>query len=85
LVLAFCGFIFSLFAKNANSPHHAFVLLPFFLFLAKCKPTHYLILLFFSVSHKSAYFDFYMGFSFMRKAQIPLQAIATLLHGSLKK
>jgi hypothetical protein len=57
-------------------------LLPFF---AKCKPTHYLILLFFSVSHKSAFFIFYMGFSFMRKAQIPLQAIATFAWFMTKK
>jgi len=28
-------------------------------------------------SHKSAFFFPYMGFSFMRKAQMPLQAIAT--------
>jgi hypothetical protein len=75
LVLAFSGFILAFLQKMQTHPiMHLFCCLFFF---AKCKPTHHLILLFFSVSRKSAYFVFYMGFSFMRKAQIPLEAIAT--------
>jgi hypothetical protein len=67
-------FHFSLFAKNANSTHHAFVLLPF---LGKMQ-THPLLdfAFLFSFTQKCIFF-FYMGFSIMRKAQIPLQAIAT--------
>jgi hypothetical protein len=61
-------FHFSLFAKNANSPHHTFVLLPFF---AKCKPTHYLILLFlFSFTQKCIFF-FLHGIQLHEKSSNP--------------
>jgi hypothetical protein len=48
------------------------------LFFAKCKPTPLLDFAFlFSFTQKFFFFGFYMGFSLMRKAQIPIQAIAT--------